>query len=363
MRYQSDIKIVEYVDGIYIYPADKLFKKISLLAPKKFGFFDDYEEVITYFDLARKICKCKNFEKNLRFDLSCVEKISIDAIMYMIAFVKTTGHENINFFLNIPENTKCKKFILSCGIGNFMKDKDVFTANECEDYYAIEFGSKADTDTAKKISDFVYKKLGINKIEGYFLYNMLIELMNNTEQHAYDDDEKKVWYIFIENTRNKIKCTFLDTGKGIPATISIRNNFKYDGDFDKLFSSSSTHLLSDHGDNYSDFGDFSFVDILDSISNRDSKLIFSALMSNSNRTKTKNYNRGRGLPEIYNYYKKDKYTSKFKIISRNGVCIFKDSKRNSPDMIDLDIAFNGTLFYWEIKKSRFKRSDENEIKN
>lgn len=363
MRYQSDIKTVNYSDGMYIYPADKSFKGISLVAPKKFGFFDDYEEVITYFDLARKICECKNFGKNLRFDLSHVEKISIDAIMYMIAFVKTTGHENINFFLNIPENKKCKKFILTCGIGNFMRDRDVFTEIKCEDYYAIEFGSKADTDIAKKISDFIYEKLGINKIEGYFFYNMLIELMNNTEQHAYDNDEKKVWYIFIENTRNKIKCTFLDTGKGIPATINIKNNFKYDGNVEDLFSSSSPRISFNHIDNYSDFGDFSFVDILDFINNKDSKLIFSALKSNSNRTKTRDCNRGRGLPEIYNYYKKNKYTSKLKIISRNGICIFKDSKRYLPEMIDLDVAFNGTLFYWEIKKSRFKRSDENEIKN
>lgn len=354
MRYQSDIKIMKYKDGMYIYPVDKFFKEICLPAPKKFRFFDDYEEVITYFDLAKKICECKNFGKNLRFDLSCVKKISIDVITYMIAFVKTTEYENIDFFINIPENNKCKKLISKCEIDNFMKDKNMLVFNKYKNRFVIEFGSRADTNIAKKISDFTYEKLEINKIDGYFFYNMLIELMNNTELHAYDKDKKKDWYIFVENAGNKIKCAFLDTGKGIPTTINIRNNFKNDEKFEDI--SLSSRIYEDF-----DFKDVSFIYKSDSINNRDSRLIFSALKSNSNKIKTRNYNRGKGLSDIYNYYKKDKYISKFKIISRNGICIFKNQKSCLPKMIDLDVTFSGTLFYWEIKKFRFKRSGKNGI--
>lgn len=61
------------------------------------------------------------------------------------------------------------------------------------------------------------------------------------------------------------------------------------------------------------------------------------------RTKTKKGYRGKGLPEIFEYYKKDKI-KKLKIIS----CYEKIDTDKKDCALNLNEYLHGTVFYWEI---------------
>ena len=157
--------------------------------------------------------------------------------------------------------------------------------------------------------------------------------MNNTVQHAYTSDfiGNKLWFVFIEDAASIIKTTFFDMGVGIPSTVNkylyIKGTEKFGGDLNAL------------------------------IKNEDSFFIESALKGDINRSQTGQANRGRGLPEIYGYYKDNFYLSNLKIASGRGICKFFDSNRIQSITQDCESVLEGTLFYWELDKNVLKKGD------
>ena len=143
--------------------------------------------------------------------------------------------------------------------------------------------------------------------------------MDNTTQHAYAEKEDLTvsqWYLFVENKDTAIQFIFLDTGKGIPATINKKLIVE-----SKLVST----LLKKN----------------------DSDFILSTL-NGEFRSKTKQSNRGKGLPWIYNHAKNNNI-SNFMIFSRNGCCSVQE---NSPvKCIDYKNQMFGTLLCWELNKN------------
>lgn len=306
-------------------------ESVILYTPKILSFFDNTVPTMTLFKRARMFLECSNCYK-LIYNLKNVEKITIDVIMYMVALSNDIRRDKpfIQFALSLPTKEDTKNFVKKCGLKQFVKGNNDYIVEDCKDYYTIAIGSKADPLITKSICEFVYPFLGINKSDGFFLYNTFIELMNNAEQHAYDfnRDDKK-WFTFVENTNDKIKFTFLDTGIGIPNTVFKKTTYKTNG--------------------------FDALDLIDLAENKDARFIFSALIRENKRSQTRLDNRGHGLPEIYSYYRDGKYTSNLKIISGHGICMFSDNEREKPILINMDQKFHGTLFFWEINKFNFSK--------
>lgn len=304
---------------------------LFLNVPVRFDIFENQKEVLNFFDNIKKHLNEINYGEKIVFDFSKVEEISIDAIMYMIAFAKKYTKDNITYGITKPKSKKCIKFFLKCGIGKFLKKQQREFEEDIAEYYTIVFGNKVDGEKAKSMSDFCHEKLKLKPNTYKFIYKIIIELMNNTVQHAYTQDflGEKLWFIFIEDATSKIKITFFDMGVGIPSTVNkypyIEGTEKFGGDYNAI------------------------------IKNEDSFFIESTLNGEINRSQTGQANRGRGLPEIYGYYRDNNYISNFKIASGRGICRFFDSNRLQPIRQDCESTLEGTLFYWELDKNALKK--------
>jgi hypothetical protein len=142
---------------------------------------------------------------------------------------------------------------------------------------------------------------------------MIIELMTNTKQHAYNDTKRKFtttdWYVFARHDieSNSVRFIFLDTGEGIPSTVKK-----------------------------------TFRETLPIIGKSETSYIQSALEGELLRTRTGKTYRGKGLPKIYSFYKEG-IIKDLTIISNYG---YFGSKRSN----DINQKLNGTLFYWELSK-------------
>lgn len=310
-------------EGNVIYLKDKnlLLNHIEVSPPSNFSIIDNTEEVISFFNEVNTIFSAKNFSGSFLFDLKNVCHVTADAVMYMnaLAINRLTHCENQKVLLKWPEKKKSKRILLNCGLKDYLsggKNKTIRTKNN----YTITGGRKTDVEHIRKIALFTKDKLHIEISDLDFITSTLVELMNNTEQHAYDYSDDKLWYIFVEDTKSSLKFTFLDTGKGIPETMR------------KSFGENIDDLLPILNDDHSYF-------------------IFEALKGEFLRSSTDVYYRNTGLPEIYKHYRERKL-SKLKIISCKGVCNFYDSDRTHPNLYNLTNSFNGTLFTWEIKKDR-----------
>lgn len=301
---------------IYLEDGTKQIDLLFMKAPQNFSIINNTNEVVAYFNEVDLVINAENFHGTLVFDLGDVKNITADAVMYMnaMAINSTSSHFINKAALHFPKSSRCKGFLKRCGLGKYLSNK-MGNLIETDKYYTIVGGKKADVDRIREIGLFTMEKLGIEKKDLDFITSSFVELMNNTEQHAYDNNMDKLWYVFIEDTKKTVKYTFLDTGKGIPETMRIT----FENDLRPI-------IEDDH-----------------------SYFIFEALKGNVPRSSTAQVYRNTGLPEIYRYYREGKL-SKLKIISCRGICEFFDSNRRNPKLLNMNTSFCGTLFTWEIEK-------------
>ncbi|MEL7657006.1 MAG: ATP-binding protein, partial [Bacillota bacterium] len=191
------------------------------------------------------------------------------------------------------------------------------------DRIQISSGKDANGALTGEICNFVHQVSGKGVNDTKRLYSMIMELMTNTKQHAYLDKGGIMggnWYIFAEGLENSsVRFVFLDTGIGIPATIN------------KKFSEKIKDLMRIFGAPFDE-----------------SKYISSALRGEF-RSETRQQNRGKGLPGIY----EDSCSgliSGLVIISGSGEC------RILPDCTieenQLETNFNGTLYIWNFHEQK-----------
>lgn len=248
------------------------------------------------------------------FDLSEVENVTIDAIMYLLAIIKNLQNYGLtkhNYSGNMPKCEFIRKKFIESGFLKFVNSR-VPSVVTNDNKIAIRTGHKNDSIVLKEICDFIIKKANCTKIATKGLYVLMAEMMYNTSEHAYASSSltMKNWYIFVENENEKFQITFLDTGLGIPKTM--RKRFK-----EKLVRVS------------------------------EDELIISALMGEL-RSTTKLAYRNNGLPTIRRYAENHQIEN-LHILSNKAVCKVcnKEGKiqYNTKEQKD---SIMGTIYYWEI---------------
>lgn len=290
-----------------------------LHSPPVLSVFGETDGTLKYFDqvIAASLKCCIGDE--IFFDLSDVEIITPDAIMYLIAVIKNLRRIRmlkIRCSGNTPRNVNALKMIEQCGFFDFVslnEQRNIETDNQ---YMKISNGQDVRGKLAGSFCDFV--QCGGSSIDTKHLYRMIIELMTNTFEHAYEGQEKKMmlenWYMCAQDTGETVHFVFLDTGVGIPKTVLKRFREK----------------------------------IKDVVSKNDAFYLKSALQGEF-RSETRQAHRGKGLPGIYEDAS-NKIIANLSIISGRGKCTVKDNKMIEAE--DLSENFEGTLFVWDILKEK-----------
>lgn len=300
-------------------------KRILLSAPPDLRIFDQTTEDVEFFNYIIDVIKHCAVKSVLYFDLSKVEVITPDAVMYLIAIIKNTKRLRmleIRCEGNMPINEDARLVFQQAGFFKFVYAHFRDKIKEDTKYMKIENGKNADSITASSFCDFVQSTFQKTHMHTKRLFPMIVELMTNTYQHAYRNDNgldgltemNTNWYIFAQDVGNAIRFIFLDTGVGIPRTVARRNRERIANWF-----------------------------------NLDNDVIYleSVLKGDYSRSETGLLHRGKGLPEIYNDCKNG-YISNLRIISGKAKCIVNADSTISANRTDA--VFKGTLFSWEIIK-------------
>jgi hypothetical protein len=299
----------------------------KLYAPETLNLIENAEETLSFFKKVLDTVHNGSFFERLYFDLSKIENLSIDAIMYIIALISNV--KKLKTFKmtcrgNLPQNKSARELIEKSGFYKFVTSTDAkhvpFTQNE---RIQISGGREADSVFAGAICDFVQE---VSKKDCLFtkrLFPMLIEMMANTRQHAYTNNGNSImydkWYIFAEDSSSSVIFVFLDTGLGIPTTV--RRNFP-----EKI-----TEI---------------FKKLVPGFPRNDAVYIASALRGEF-RSETQKKHRGKGLPEIYNN-SQNGTISNLTIFSGDGMC--RVSGDGTITEKSFKTAFSGTLFSWKFNK-------------
>ena len=287
-----------------------------LVAPENFSLHLNPEETLSFFyDIEQKFKQ----GNPVYFDMKNIEILTIDTIMYFLAILKRLKHTRVKYGVkgSFPSDRKCKDLLKASGFFKYVnsgyRNKDLSYES---DMIQISNGQNANPSSAKNICDFTMSKLNLKRTAIRSLYDVMIELMSNTKQHAYDSKYTiRDWYIFVRyiSEKKSVRFIFLDTGEGIPTTVK-RTGFEY------IKSIVATVPLMPVGTKHTEY-------------------IRSALKGEL-RSSTGELHRGKGLPKIYSFYNNG-YIKKLTIISNRGYFA---------EVSDDDIVkgLNGTIFYWEL---------------
>lgn len=298
-------------------------KQFEFHAPDVFSFVLNPDATNAFFTkIISFITRRENFGRSLFIDISKIEKLTIDALMYLLAIVNNLNakfQNKYSFSGNAPNKPEVKKMFSESGFYHFVRYQGVEPITRNKDNLQIVSGEKSETRIAKKMSDFVCSKANVTKLESNFIYIMMIELMSNTFKHAYSSGQNILlprWYSFAEyDGDHTVSFIFMDTGEGIPATV--RKNFA-----EKL------DILNIKGD---------------------SRYVTSAL-DGEFRTATGQTFRGKGLPRIRKFCRENKIQN-LRIIT-NSADVSVHEKKYSVGVINSPLY--GTLYYWQIDISKLK---------
>lgn len=292
-----------------------------LKAPENFSLMDNLEETLQYFHKVEEAIRKAHNGQTLFFDLSTILHASPDAFMYIIAILKNNQRLSMLHIPcagNEPIAEEPRSVLHRAGFFNYVKSSRFHAQEKEEAHLRIYRGNRSDPLLAKKLCDFVHMRSNgsVDRVGTKRLYPMFIELMNNTKQHAFEENANVFsqgfynWYTYAEDLGNRIRFVFLDTGRGIPATI--RKKW-----YEKI------PMMSN---------DASFI---------------SSALEGCFRTNTGLEHRGKGLPEIYENVKSHAIDT-LRIISCKGLCTIE----STGEIIEkvLPCSFNGTMYIWTLKK-------------
>lgn len=172
---------------------------------------------------------------------------------------------------------------------------------------------KVVTSIARTCCEDVFKKLDLDfKDDLEPLYDVLIEAMQNTNNHASAGQSVTYdWWLYEyeDKGKNLMHYTFLDIGIGIFESLPVK---KYVIDVLKLLEIRSN------------------LDLVDD------------LLAGKIKSRTKRPERGKGIPQIYELSKDPLYKD-FYILSNDIMINTKTDERT-----ELREPFLGTLYYWTI---------------
>tara|TARA_B100001287_G_scaffold69292_1_gene57020 strand:+ start:663 stop:1673 length:1011 start_codon:yes stop_codon:yes gene_type:complete len=282
----------------------------NIEAPKEFSLINNTEEVLEYFKRARYFLQ-QGYP--IRFDISGVSTLTPDAIALQIARIKDRHfHKNSGIMGNSPNDPELRNLFDQSGFYNHVNSngfkpeiKDILihkvTKNKVEPKLAKEaclVGLKH-TFQSEEIFDP--------------MFDILIEIMQNTNNHAGEIRGEYDWWLHIFNDpeTNISKYTFLDLGVGIFDSIPAKS-FK-----NKIGKTLGlTHNVN----------------------------LVKPLFNGEIKSRTARPERGRGIPQVYESSQDEKF-GKFIMISNDVYVDMRTLKTQK-----LTNNFSGTLFYWELKK-------------
>ena len=254
----------------------------EVFAPENFSIINNIEE---FMEFLQKIDTQAWHGKSVCINLAKVKIITPDALLCIIAYLsryKTLPKlPHING--NSPDDPHCKQIFHESGFYKYVFSK--FKHVDTENVLSIRSDTIVNSVEAAAVIQFVRNKLNITQRKfTRSIFTTIMESMNNVHEHAYGTRTNQGWWLMAlpEKGSDIIHFALVDNGKSIPETIQKR--------------------LSER------------------IMANDCDLIRAAVLEN--RSETKLYYRGNGLPKMKKLVDKQMIKNLY-ILSRNG-CYYVD---------------------------------------
>lgn len=283
---------------------------VDLTVPENFSIVENVEQSISFINDLDKLYRMK---KPIFVNLYDVKNFGYETIVILLAIVIKFKKAKINFNGNYPNDEIARKRLIQSGFFEVLFGKhgmnSSISGNGIYTHSNKSVDAKLGSELISQASSFIWGSdrycTGVQRT--------LIELMQNTNNHAGDIPGEKKWWVSLNCTdkEKKVIFAFVDFGKGI---------------FNSLIKEKKWYQW--------------FVRNKDNQSN--AKILEQILKGQMHKTVTGQSHRGKGLPGIYESFQNNAFAN-LHIISNN---VFADVGNNI--YMDLSVNLNGTFVCWEL---------------
>jgi hypothetical protein len=287
---------------------------VAIKAPDDFSLIHNTEKTIQYFNNAHKQLKKNN---KILFDISSIKTLTTDAIAVQIAKIKDEKfHFNTGIIGNAPKDGTLKKIFTQSGFYDYVNIRGTKPSNDKKLLIHEITNNKVEPDIAKEACLLGLRHTFQNEEIFEPLYDILIEVMQNTNNHAGETRGVYDWWLHVYNHPDSFKTsyTFLDLGVGIFESLPVKS-FKRD-----------------------------FLELLGLKSNLE---LVPKLFAGDIKSRTARPERGKGIPQVFECSQNNTFET-FVLISND---VYANLKTQEYKLINT--PFEGTLFYWEINNIKY----------
>ncbi len=283
-------------------------KKKEIKFPENLELLQNYKEIEKIINTAIKLI---NNNKYVALSFENVSITDTSTLMYLVSvFYKYPQKRHFISFIS-PLSNDVDTFISDSGFHQYTSKEGagIDVHDSIGEMFQILAYENRSIELIEQIYKFINSKFpSINKDTIVDCMTVLTEIMDNTAEHAGEQNSSEKWWlsVFYNNNLKAFQFVFMDHGKGIMNTIEDKK--KYIG----LISYNASEKL---------------------------KMI---LKNEANLSRTKEQHRGRGLPTI-NKILNDGNIQNLRIFANN---ILAEPQKD--EYIEKNIPFNGTYYYWEF---------------
>ena len=283
-------------------------------APKDFSFVDNTDAMIRYLNDCEKVL---HKSKKIIIDISKIETLSTDAIALLVACVNDRNFSGRYGQIsgNAPIKKELANLFVESGFYKYVETDNrtlKYTEKADENLLHKESHIKVQSDLAKKACMLGTMHVFNTSSPFPTLYEMLIESMSNTNNHANKGERGKTkWWLYVYNAPNNKTCySFVDLGVGIFDSIPVA-----------IYKQVAKMLNITHN-----------ADLVKDL--LDGKI--------KSREKVDQNIRGKGIPQIARNSESDKIGRAYIISNDVKVNLKTKSSERLKD------NFKGTFLYWEL---------------
>lgn len=294
----------------------------KVVAPSNFSLIENPAEIADFINNLKGLFTSR---RKVFVILKHVEKINYDAIIVLLSVMVRFKSHNIGFNGDFPLNLNAKRTLIESGFF-----ENLYKNFKNEDRYKLGFQKvihthawkNVDSKLSAQVIENASKKIWNEPRRCQGVQRTMLELMLNTNNHAsLVKGGDKHWWLSTNYIaeHNKVAFSFVDYGVGVFNSLNNKTKkSKFHG-----WTSKMTDKFK-YGSN---------ADLL--------KLIMEGEL---HRTVTGKHWRGKGLPGIFEAFKRNQISNLY-IITND---VFADVSSNNFKTIKTN--FPGTFIYWEINQ-------------
>lgn len=282
---------------------------ITNIAPNNFSFIQNTDEVISFFDKSKDIIQA---DHDLFVDIKNIDIMTPDTVALLCATVNDPHFKKNKCIRgNAPTKESLYSLFKDSGFYNHVTSDDRNKISNLNVFVHKITNNRVENIIARDVCERAISKLFSQPKKFRPLYEILIELMANTNNHANPDMVGTYnWWLFMDcNNEKTVSISFLDLGVGIIKSGPVQNYIKTA--LKVIGARSDADLIND---------------------------IFHGRL----KSRTKLSERGKGLPSIFHHSKNVNFTKFFVITNRAFVNLKNDT------FIELNNNFQGTFWYFEL---------------